>query len=125
MDDSVKKAIIQMVGGGMRIDQIVEHLNEKGIKVTIDEVVEAIMSGSVEELKLSPDSPLDIIKWLISEQIERVNKLRGLERMSPVPLSETTNNIKLLADLVIKYIDLTRAGEINIEKIRRSLLFGE
>jgi hypothetical protein len=50
------------------------------------------------------------MRWLMEKQLVRVKKLLGVESMSPIPLAETTNNLKILADLVIKYSEMTRRG---------------
>ena len=49
------------------------------------------------------------MRWLIEKQIVRVNRLLDVESMSPIPLSET-NNLRILADLVIKYGEMTKKG---------------
>jgi hypothetical protein len=111
ISEAVKQAVIQMAGSGVPLDKILDTLRERGIDVSLEDV-----AGTILEKGKSVDDEVDVndvagvMRWLIEKQLVRVKKLLGVESMSPIPLAETTNNLKILADLVIKYGEMTRRG---------------
>jgi hypothetical protein len=123
ISEAVKQAIIHLAGSGTSLDRIVELLKSKGVDVGIDEVARVILESGkgVEEEYLDVEDVVGVLKWLIKKQISRVNKLFAVESMSPIPLSETTNNLKILADLVIKYSEITKRG-ISVSDLKAEIL---
>ena len=123
ISEAVKQAIIHLAGSGVSLDRIVDLLKSRGIDVGIDEVARVILESGkgAEEEDVDVEDVVSVLKWLIRKQITRVNKLLAVESMSPIPLSETTNNLKILADLVIKYSEITKRG-MSVSDLKANIL---
>jgi hypothetical protein len=124
ISEAVKQAIIQMAGSGAPLDKILDILKERQIDLSLEDVANIILEGGkAVDNKVDVNNVVGVMKWLIEKQLVRVNKLLGVESMSPIPLAETTNNLKILADLVIKYGEMTRRG-VSVRDLKAELFGG-
>jgi hypothetical protein len=124
ISEAVKQAIIQMAGSGVPLDKILDTLRERKIDVSLEDVANVILErGKAVDDKVDVNDVVGVMRWLIEKQLVRVNKLLGVESMSPIPLAETTNNLKILADLVIKYGEMTRRG-VSVRDLKAELFGG-
>ncbi|MEM4458304.1 MAG: hypothetical protein QXN23_05760 [Candidatus Caldarchaeum sp.] len=127
MDEELKGYIIQMIGSGKTLDEVMNGLREKGVDVPITEVVRTLyevgMSGD-NYGKPDMSDPVSIFDWLVKLQFERVEKMRVLEKETPLLLAEMTNNIKLLADLVVKRQSLKGLGDVDYKTRLEQIFFG-
>jgi len=124
LSEAVKQAIIQMAGSGVSLEKILETLESKGIKVSLEDAVNVILeSGKDVGDAIDIEDTVGVMKWLIKNQVKRVNKYFGIESISPLPLPETTNNIKILAELVIKYSEMSK-GSVGVKDLKKSIFGG-
>jgi len=124
---AIKQAIIQMAGTGTPLERIIEVLESKGIKVDLEDVVRIIRESEKEaEDVVNVDDISGVMRWLINNQVKRVSRLLAVEMSSTLPLPETTNNIKILAELLVKYSEMSK-GQVGIKKLKESIfgVFGD